>query len=520
MRCRLQINLAIVAVSFLIASLLSHCNCGDEANGDDGNSSVEVVRINNGYATKSADGNLSLKRCDKNYADCNGDIYDGCESNLSSDRNNCGRCGKVCIAPNDYTTVDCKNSECVVDFCAEGYIDLDQKYENGCEYRCKKQSDKETAYNFTDDDCDGYIDNVCKYAVDSRTYIVAPDMSGKVADIVSSSNNDYIVVTYIELKPDNREGLSIGALNREYENLFSVNIKDIEEGCSAGYLNNFLKDDSIFVFWSENCPGESKILYEVLNNKGIVIQSETVLYSGYEDIYNIIVTEANDMLYLSFETTENTKRVIILLEVDISKGMVLTKRLVSTSGVDCYGHNIYISNDQAYVSYWEVKNGVLELVIMANGLAGNDKRRYSIYQTTRNALGTAISYGNGYFVLMWTETQSTLGALYLAIINSDMQVVVQKSVDISYDEFGLPVVIYDNIFGSVFAAMKNNRGYILFSDMDVEGKKISELIVSPVTFVNKPFMSKRGDEFLVFYADINSKMRYYLNMKRVYCIKN
>jgi len=30
------------------------------------------------------------------FADCNGDIADGCEADLTNNRNNCGRCGRVC----------------------------------------------------------------------------------------------------------------------------------------------------------------------------------------------------------------------------------------------------------------------------------------------------------------------------------------------------------------------------------------------------------------------------------------
>jgi len=520
MRCRYRTDLVFALANLLFLFLLSHCNCGGSVDDNGNEQSSEVVRINNGYATKNPDGTYTLKRCDKNYADCNKDIDDGCEADLKNDRNNCGVCNNPCLPPDNFTSVDCKNSTCVIDFCAEGYIDLDKKYENGCEYKCAKKSDKENGGNLIDDDCDGYIDNVCKYAVDSNTYIVAPDMSGKTKNIVSSAGTDFIVVGYVELKPDTTESLNIVALNDRYSNLFSANIKDVEQGCSVGALAMLPINETIYVFWSENCSEKSKISFKTFNTNGASIQDEIVIYENNEDIYNIIVTRNDKDFYLSFETTENGNKVVLLLSINIQNGEVLNKRLVSTSMIDCYGHNLYVIDNLAYVSYWEMRDNKSELVIMVNDLMSNKKERYSIFDTEKGTGGTAIGYGNGYFALMWTETQSTLGRLYLAILDTNMQIVLLKSVDLQYDEFGLPVVIYNNIYGSAFAAMKNNKGYILFTDMDIAGSKISELIISPVSFINKPFMSARGDDFFVFYADMNSKMRYYLNMKRVYCIKN
>src|SRR5205823_251782 len=37
--------------------------------------------------------------CDMDYADCDGDPFDGCEVSLQDDVNNCGKCGNLCVAP-------------------------------------------------------------------------------------------------------------------------------------------------------------------------------------------------------------------------------------------------------------------------------------------------------------------------------------------------------------------------------------------------------------------------------------
>ena len=47
----------------------------------------------------------------------------------------------------------------------EGYVDLDKQPDTGCEYKCRKTANDDTACNNLDDDCDGQS---------TRTAAVAP----------------------------------------------------------------------------------------------------------------------------------------------------------------------------------------------------------------------------------------------------------------------------------------------------------------------------------------------------------
>ena len=58
--------------------------------------------------------------CHIGYADCDGRVDNGCETNTTSDVGSCGSCGKVCDAPREHGTVACVNSTCVVT-CELGY---------------------------------------------------------------------------------------------------------------------------------------------------------------------------------------------------------------------------------------------------------------------------------------------------------------------------------------------------------------------------------------------------------------
>ncbi|HHW97330.1 hypothetical protein KBB45_07890 [Myxococcota bacterium] len=70
---------------------------------------------------------------------CN-DIDDNCDGltdegfDLSSDPNNCGQCGNVCVLTNQATGIACVDHACTVTACEPGWFDLDQIPTNGCEH--------------------------------------------------------------------------------------------------------------------------------------------------------------------------------------------------------------------------------------------------------------------------------------------------------------------------------------------------------------------------------------------------
>jgi len=70
--------------------------------------------------------------CDFPWDDCNGDPADGCESDTMNDVQNCNGCGQVC-GPYLHATAGCENGACTVAGCSSGWADCDGIVDNGCE---------------------------------------------------------------------------------------------------------------------------------------------------------------------------------------------------------------------------------------------------------------------------------------------------------------------------------------------------------------------------------------------------
>ena len=75
-------------------------------------------------------GACKVQSCTAPYADCNGTFADGCESNTSIDKGNCGGCGNVCNSTNGVAS--CAASKCGI-ACSSGWGDCDKDATNGCE---------------------------------------------------------------------------------------------------------------------------------------------------------------------------------------------------------------------------------------------------------------------------------------------------------------------------------------------------------------------------------------------------
>ena len=73
-----------------------------------------------------------LAACAFGYDDCDADPKNGCEVPTLSDPKNCGMCGKACGAPANSTVV-CANNACLVTGCNQGFADCDGNPMNGCE---------------------------------------------------------------------------------------------------------------------------------------------------------------------------------------------------------------------------------------------------------------------------------------------------------------------------------------------------------------------------------------------------
>ena len=69
--------------------------------------------------------------CSPGFLDCNGNSADGCEINTNTSASNCGSCGNVCVLMN--ATAGCMNGICFVAGCNSPYLDCDGGLANGCE---------------------------------------------------------------------------------------------------------------------------------------------------------------------------------------------------------------------------------------------------------------------------------------------------------------------------------------------------------------------------------------------------
>ena len=77
-----------------------------------------------------ASGSCALSACAAGFANCNGNIADGCEIQIENDESNCGACGVTCTALNG--TNQCLGGACNP-VCAAGWSDCDGDPTNGCE---------------------------------------------------------------------------------------------------------------------------------------------------------------------------------------------------------------------------------------------------------------------------------------------------------------------------------------------------------------------------------------------------
>jgi len=82
-------------------------------------------------------GKCYIKSCNIGWADCNGIAEDGCEVDLDSDDNNCGKCGRVCSLPNANAICAGEDGDgiCEVEWCKSSWLNENGLHEDGCEVR-------------------------------------------------------------------------------------------------------------------------------------------------------------------------------------------------------------------------------------------------------------------------------------------------------------------------------------------------------------------------------------------------
>ncbi|MGC4116299.1 MAG: MopE-related protein [Myxococcales bacterium] len=156
-----------VRLSKLLASslLLSLLACGPQPSGPDaGEDRVDAAALSDAStvgpdaAAAPADSGVgadaSVAAVDAGAAT---DAGTACQADLQTDDRNCGECGRVCELYAAFSK--CVSGQCVVDFCAPGYWDVDTQAGDGCEYACLVSGGGVEACDGLDNDCNGVTDD-------------------------------------------------------------------------------------------------------------------------------------------------------------------------------------------------------------------------------------------------------------------------------------------------------------------------------------------------------------------------
>jgi len=86
--------------------------------------------IANGTAA-CVNGMCAVGTCANGFADCDGQVNNGCETPVGTDTSNCGTCGHVCALANASQT--CTGGICTIGSCNPGFANCDNQQSNGCE---------------------------------------------------------------------------------------------------------------------------------------------------------------------------------------------------------------------------------------------------------------------------------------------------------------------------------------------------------------------------------------------------
>jgi hypothetical protein len=113
--------------------------------------------------------------CVGSFDTCDGNRYNGCETNTDDDASNCGGCGIVC-SPAHVESNECVSGNCQPD-CSSSYADCDGIGSNGCEINTATSNDN----------CGGCGDNfACKQPADASAHVSSNNCSGSECNPVCS----------------------------------------------------------------------------------------------------------------------------------------------------------------------------------------------------------------------------------------------------------------------------------------------------------------------------------------------
>ncbi len=128
-----------------------------------------LCSVAHGTPACDPDDGCVVSDCDGGWANCNSDnsdggYDDGCEVNTDDSVDNCGACGNKCSAANG--TATCVDGECQVMGCQTGYGDCDGDYDNGCERQISTDKDSCGGCGSAGVQCDTVFQNATGKCVD------------------------------------------------------------------------------------------------------------------------------------------------------------------------------------------------------------------------------------------------------------------------------------------------------------------------------------------------------------------
>ena len=114
----------------------------------------EASWIEPDYLAYNGDYESDEASCDALDNDCDGLVDEGYD--LQTDLNHCGQCGVVCQLPQ--AILSCIEGLCEFQNCQQGYYNINQDLNDGCEYACVPTESGIERCDSVDNDCDGIID--------------------------------------------------------------------------------------------------------------------------------------------------------------------------------------------------------------------------------------------------------------------------------------------------------------------------------------------------------------------------
>jgi hypothetical protein len=119
------------AIPFADCNLMASDGCEVNTHTDPNNCGACATVCNLPNATSGcSNGACTVLSCNAGYADCDGNAANGCEVDLNTSAANCGACGAACSTNNDTPT--CSSGKCSV-VCTTGFANCDGNVANGCE---------------------------------------------------------------------------------------------------------------------------------------------------------------------------------------------------------------------------------------------------------------------------------------------------------------------------------------------------------------------------------------------------